>query len=96
MMDSIFKYFLASLVAVMAFLTFDRALTLPNSERSGGVTVSAFSKTRNDFLLIDPESSSVMFYRVMFTSPDQARFQLLGTTDYHRDLEIHRASHTVK
>jgi len=91
-MDSHFKYFVACLVAVLCFLTLDRAMTLPGKERSGGVTVSAFSKTRSDFLLIDPETSSVMFYRVLFTSQDQARFQLLGTTDYHRDLQIRQAS----
>lgn len=80
---------LVSTLLLAVSLTLGPVQTAP--EPRGSVTVSAFSKTRGDFMLVDPAMSKVVLYRVNFQTPERATFQFLGMTDYHEDIAVHEA-----
>lgn len=80
---------LVSTILLAVSLSMGPAQTAVGS--GGAVTVSAFSKTRGDFILVDPVTSKVVMYRVSFQTPERATFQFLGMTDYHEDIAVHEA-----
>jgi signal peptidase I len=85
--NSLSRFLILVLIFVFLFLFSDRAVK--SSSPAPTICATGFVKTRGEFFLVDPASGKVILYRMSYSSPDKANFQVLGITDYKQDIRIH-------
>lgn len=81
------RFLVVVLVFVFLFLFTDNAVK--SSSPAPTICATGFVKTRGEFFLVDPESGKIILYRMSYSSPEKANFQVLGMTDYKQDIRIH-------
>lgn len=88
MQEKFFYRISVLILLIIIFLLFSEN-AVKSSSPAPSITVSAFAKTRGEFFLVDPQSGKVILYRMSYSSPDKANFQIIGMTDYKKDISVH-------